>query len=227
MSLLDLFLMSGTVESVRTVGRRFRRIRLRVPRMFGVPWKPGQQVRVNVATSGLTLRTYSVWDLADSMVDLCALDHGEGPGAAWARSAAPGQLVRFTKPQGDLVLRPAPFHLFVGDETASVAFGPMLRALPADAAAFGAIEVDRPEDALPLGSSITWSYREGRPAASSAGLVAAVAALDLPPGPGVAYVAGEARTVQAVRSHLVRERGWARRAVVTKPFWTPGKKGMD
>ncbi|MEO3828389.1 SIP domain-containing protein [Actinomadura sp. B10D3] len=39
--------------------------------------------------------------------------------------------------------------------------------------------------------------------------------------------AGEARTVQAVRAHLVRERGWPRRSVLVKPFWTPGKRGME
>jgi NADPH-dependent ferric siderophore reductase len=57
--------------------------------------------------------------------------------------------------------------------------------------------------------------------------VKAVRALDLPAEPGVAYVAGEARTIQAVRAHLVRDRGWSRRDVVTKPFWTPGKTGLD
>jgi NADPH-dependent ferric siderophore reductase len=40
-------------------------------------------------------------------------------------------------------------------------------------------------------------------------------------------VAGEARTVQAVAQHLVRDRGWPRRAIRTKPFWTPGKTGLD
>jgi NADPH-dependent ferric siderophore reductase len=45
--------------------------------------------------------------------------------------------------------------------------------------------------------------------------------------PGVADVAGEARTVQAVRSRLIRERGRPRRSVISKPFWTPGKKGME
>ncbi|WP_425588389.1 SIP domain-containing protein [Streptomyces tremellae] len=50
----------------------------------------------------------------------------------------------------------------------------------------------------------------------------------LAPGPGgIAYVAGEARDVQAVRRVLVQEAGWDRRAVLTKPFWTPGSKGMD
>lgn len=51
--------------------------------------------------------------------------------------------------------------------------------------------------------------------------------LDLPGTPGTAYLAGEAGTVQMVREHLVRDRGWHRRDVVTKPFWAPGRTGMD
>jgi NADPH-dependent ferric siderophore reductase len=43
----------------------------------------------------------------------------------------------------------------------------------------------------------------------------------------VAYLAGEARTIQAVSQHLVRERGWPRRSIRAKPFWAPGKAGLD
>ena len=100
----------------------------------------------------------------------------------------------------------------------------MLRAL-GDVPAYGVIEAGTRSDRLPV--DLTWRFREGRPAASSATLVRAVRELELPDEPGVAYVAGEARTVQAVRSHLVGERGWPRRSVVTKPFWTPGKTGME
>jgi NADPH-dependent ferric siderophore reductase len=136
------------------------------------------------------------------------------------------------------VVRPAAYHVFVGEETAAVAFGPMLRALGEGGAGIGAycrgvLEVDSPADQLPLGgaisetSSLTWQYRDGAPAAASATLLAAVEALDLPAEPGSAYVAGEARTVQAVARHFVRDRGWPRRAVRTKPFWSPGKTGMD
>jgi NADPH-dependent ferric siderophore reductase len=69
-----------------------------------------------------------------------------------------------------------------------------------------------------------------RPAGASAAepdrLVAAVAALQLAPAGAVAYLAGEARTIQAVRQVLV-ERGWSRRQIRTKPFWTPGKRGLE
>jgi NADPH-dependent ferric siderophore reductase len=44
---------------------------------------------------------------------------------------------------------------------------------------------------------------------------------------GVAYVAGVARTIQAVRNAFVHERRWPRKAIRTKPFWTPGKRGLE
>jgi NADPH-dependent ferric siderophore reductase len=144
--------------------------------------------------------------------------------ARWARTVRPDQDVVFGKPESSLVTRPAPYPLFAGEETAAVAFGPMLRAL-GDAPAYGVIEADTPADRLPV--DLTWRFRAGASAASSAALVAAVRELELPAEPGVAYVAGEAPTVQAVHSHLVRDRGWPRRSVITKPFWTPGKKGME
>ena len=33
--------------------------------------------------------------------------------------------------------------------------------------------------------------------------------------------------IQAVRRHLVEDCGWPRRNVVTHPFWTFGRRGMD
>jgi NADPH-dependent ferric siderophore reductase len=45
--------------------------------------------------------------------------------------------------------------------------------------------------------------------------------------PGIAYLAGEARTIQLLRRHLVSDRGWPRQAIRMKPFWAPGKRGLD
>jgi len=126
---------------------------------------------------------------------LCVLDHGDGPGAGWARSLRKGDEVLLRKPEGTFVAsESAPYHVFAGEETASVAFGAMLRALPAGARVYGAIEVAGEGDRLPLPrtAELTWRFRGDIPAASSAGLVGAVRVLDLPTGPGVAYLAGEA-----------------------------------
>jgi NADPH-dependent ferric siderophore reductase len=74
---------------------------------------------------------------------------------------------------------------------------------------------------------LSWRFRGDVSAAASAGLASVVRDLDLPAEPGAAYLAGEARTCQAVRAHLVNERGWPRRSVLVKPFWAPGKRGLE
>lgn len=239
--ILDLMFVRGRIDEVRPAPGRMRWVR--VGGVPGLDWTPGQQVRVHVAditaartwVSGAVrnaLRTYSVWDYdaAAGVMELYVLDHdADGPGARWARDARPGQEVVFGKPEGTFGLRPAAYHLFAGEETASVPFGAMLRAAGRDEPVHGVIEVARPEDRLPLPRSeeLTWRHRGDAPAAGSQTLVEAVRGLNLPPVPGIAYVAGEARTVQAVRAHLIRERGWPRRFVLVKPFWTPGKRGME
>ncbi|WP_242887926.1 siderophore-interacting protein [Actinomadura litoris] len=239
--LLDLVFARGRVREVRRAEGRGRWIGIRIGDAPGLDWTPGQQVRVHVADITATrtwvsgavrhaLRTYSVWDYDASagVLELYVLDHeGDGPGARWARALRPGQAVVFGKPEGGFTLRPAAYHLLVGEETASVPFGAMLRA--AREPIHGVIEVARPEDRLPLpmAEGLTWRYRGEASAASSASLVEAVRGLELPDEPGFAYVAGEARTVRDVRAHLVDERGWPRRSVLVKPFWAPGRRGME
>ena len=230
--LTERFFRAARVAEISPVAGRMRRITLAVPEL---DWAPGQHVRVCVGTAAARAtwlsgprRTYSVWDYdrAAGRLQLCVLDHGDGPGARWARALRAGDEVLFRPPEGNLTLRPAAHYLFAGEETAAVAFGPMLAAL-GQVPYRAVLEVDAPASRLPLPGQVTWRYRDGAPAASSAGLVAAVAELDLPGEPGLAYLAGEARTVRAVSQHLVRERGWPRRAIRAKPFWSPGQTGPD
>ncbi|GAB2935763.1 siderophore-interacting protein [Nonomuraea fastidiosa] len=232
--LLDPWLVKGRVAETEQVAPRMRRIRIAGAGIAGLSWTPGRHVRVLVgggSVLGGVLRTYSVWrlDPERESIELIGYDHGgDAPGTTWVRSVEPGHEVAFTRPEGAFVLCPdAPYHLFAGEETASVAFGAMLRALPEDARVYGAVEAEGPGDHLDLPGGLVTVCRNGAPAASSETLLEAVRKLDLPDEPGVAYLAGEARTIQAIRAHLVTERGWQRRDVRTKPFWTPGRRGMD
>ncbi|MGW2208356.1 siderophore-interacting protein [Streptomyces sp. NPDC001781] len=220
---LDLLMLRGTVTTVERFTARMRRLRIEGDALAGLDVLPGQQVRVLVG-SALTRRTYSVWRYEPSgCVELCVLDHGgDGPGARWARGAAAGDEVRLGKPEGSFTLRPdAAHHVFVGDETASVAFGAMLAALPGGTRVSGCVETATADDRLPLAHAgrLDWVLRGTVPLPEAVGRLA--------PAPGgIAYVAGEARTVQAVR-HVLRDAGWDRHSVLTKPFWAPGKRGLD
>jgi NADPH-dependent ferric siderophore reductase len=225
--ILEAFFIRATVIALSDTGR-FRYLRLRAPQLVTVDWTPGQQVRVDCGPPKALmplLRTYSVWDHQEDWIDLYCLMHGDAPGSIWAAGIAVGRSVLVSKPKGDFVTRTAGFHLFVGDETASAAFGPMVRALPTSVPV-QVIVSSSDADRLPMPRDVTWVSRPSDLASDAAGLVEVVAKADLPED-GVAYLAGETRTIQAVRQALVDEHGWSREAIQTKPFWTPGKRGME
>jgi NADPH-dependent ferric siderophore reductase len=234
------YVSTGTVTEVEPVTRTIRRIRIVTDSPDPLPYTPGQHVRIQLndplSLSGLlrpaeTLRSYTIWtySVAERALELRAhLYNGDGIGVSWARTVCAGDPVTFWGPMGDFTLREAPYHLFIGEETATCAFGPMIRALGPDARVYALLESESAEDELPLPGPHRplRVHRRGAPAVCSPTLLAALPALDLPHQPGAAYVAGEARTCQRVRDHLVRDRGWPRGAIVVKPFWTPGKRGL-
>ena len=243
-SRLDLgrrILPGGHIEELERLTPSSLRMRLAGPKLVGLDWAPGAHVRVRISPmlstlvrlrAGDSLRTYSVWD-SDSVrgwVDLVLFDHGVAGsiGRDWAEAAQHGDYVVLVRDSRTLKLKQdAAWHLFVGEETAAVAFASLLRALPAASVVHGVHQADNDDEHLDLPRPLTRSSRHGASAASSQQLVEAVAALTLPEAPGAAYLAGEARTIQLVRNHLVEDRGWHRRDIVTKPFWTPGRRGMD
>jgi NADPH-dependent ferric siderophore reductase len=237
----DRLFTRAVVSEVEQVTPRMRRIRLAGTRLTSPPSVPGQQLRVvvNDLFSRETvrhmfrdfLRTYSVWDHDPraGTIDLCVLNHGDGPGTRWSRQVTAGDEVSFSGPEGKFATRPAAYHVFVGEETAQVAFGAMLRALPVQASVHGVIEVGEEADRLPLahGGAFSWLARHGASAERSATLINALRSLDLPSEPGHAYIAGEAKTCAAARRHLIDDRGWPARSISAKPFWTPGKRGLE
>jgi NADPH-dependent ferric siderophore reductase len=243
-SLRDAVFLSAEISEIEQLTPRLRRIRFEGPRLQGLNWKPGQHIRLQVA--GLSesflrlhphdaLRTYSIYEANPDLgtLDIVMLDHGGDPDLAtparrWASAAATSEDVQFTRPQGNLVVQHgAPYHVFAGEETASVAFAAMLRDLSPEADVHGVVEAADRADHLELARPLHRVQRGDASAKDSAVLADAVRALELPDHPGIAYLAGEARTIQTLRKILVAERGWDRRDIRTKPFWTPGRSGME
>jgi NADPH-dependent ferric siderophore reductase len=243
-SLRDAVFLSASVSETEQLTPRLRRIRFGGPRLRGLNWMPGQHIRLQVAGLGESflrlhphdaLRTYSIYDADPDLgtLDIVMFDHGGDPESLtparrWSIAAAVGDDIQFTRPQGNLVVRHnAPYHVFVGDETASVAFAAMLRSLPPGADVHGVVEAAEQADHLELARPLHQVQRGDASAQDSVVLAAALRALRLPDQSGVAYLAGEARTIQTLRKILITERGWDRRDIRTKPFWTPGRSGME
>jgi NADPH-dependent ferric siderophore reductase len=239
-SLRDAVFLSATISEIESLTPRMRRVRFDGSRLKGLTWQPGQHIRLQVAGLGESLlrlhphdalRTYSIYDADPDLgtLDIVMYDHGaesSTPARRWLNAAAVGNDVQFSRPQGGFVVRDAaPYHLFVGEDTASVAFAAMLRSLPTTAEVYGVVEATDAADHLDL--PLQQVQRGEASAADSALLTDAIRALELPDQPGIAYLAGEARTIQSLRKILVAERGWDRRSIRTKPFWTPGRTGME
>ncbi|QEV57231.1 hypothetical protein CP981_33645 [Streptomyces platensis] len=94
---------------------------------------------------------------------------------------------------------------------------------PETADVHGAVKSAPRHDVLPTwcGRDLAWRHCGAFCSAASDTLVQAIRGLDLPDEPGITYLAGEARTCQAVRRRLTHERGRPRRNILVKPFWRP------
>src|ERR1700757_2632521 len=144
-ALREAVFLSATLSEFEQLTPRMRRIRFSGPRLRGLAWTPGQHIRLHPNDA---LRSYSIYDADPDLgtLDVVMLDHDGDPDTVtparrWATAASMGDHVQFTRPEGNLVVRhDAPYHLFAGEETASVAFAAMLRSLPAAAEVHGVIE---------------------------------------------------------------------------------------
>lgn len=149
--------------------------------------------------------------------------HGDGPAAAWAAQAMPGQVVGIGGPRGSFVV-PTGFdwHVLIGDETALPAIARRLEELPASAQALVVLAVaEADRRALSSAAQVTLQWTDPAEAA----LLDAVAALRLPAGEGYAWAAGEARAMARVREVLVGPLGVDPKRCRCAAYWKQGASG--
>jgi NADPH-dependent ferric siderophore reductase len=176
------------------------------------------------------LRAYTLrsWDPAAGELTIDIVHHGDvGVGGPWAARLRPGDPVRFVGPGGAYAPSPdADWHLLAGDESALPAIAAALERLPAGAPAKVFVEVADAADEQPLTSpgavELTWLHRGARPVGEA--LVAAVRALDFPPGDLHAFVHGEATFVRELRRLLRVEHRVPRERLSISGYW---RRGMD
>jgi len=149
--------------------------------------------------------------------------HGEGPAAAWAAQATPGQRATIGGPRGSFIV-PTDYawHLLVGDETALPAITRRLEELPAGTRAIVIAQVGDARDRRALHSA---AALEVQWVSDADALLAAVQALALPAGEGYAWCAGEARAMTTLRKLLVNDKGHSRHAIRAAAYWKLGAAG--
>lgn len=171
------------------------------------------------------VRTYTVRSLdhaaAEMVIDFVV--HGDtGVAGPWALAAAPGDEITLMGPGGAYAPSPeADAHVLVGDEAALPAIAAALEAVPAGAPVHAWVQVDGPDDELPLTTagelSLRWLHRD-----AGEDLVETVRAAAWPAGTVHAFVHGETGDVKALRAHVLEERGVAREMLSISGYWRRG-----
>lgn len=198
-----------------------QRVTVRCEAMVGAQIRPAQDVELHlVDDSGRRVkRRYTIRDLRAGIgeMDLDVVLHGDWPGSTWGRTARPGDEVRFQGPRGKLELRPADWHLMVGDESALPAIAAIADAVAEPSIAV--VEIPDPQEQQPVAATeVRWIHRGSHAPGTPDLLVPTVSALDLPGGKGAAYLLGETRSMVALRA-VLEARGIAHEAIFVKGYW--------
>lgn len=146
--------------------------------------------------------------------------HSEGRAAQWAAAAIPGQRATIGGPRGSFII-PTDYdwHLLVGDETALPAIHRRLEELPADTRALVVVQLADAADRRELQSAADLNVQW---VSTTEALLESVRAMDLPPGEGYAWCAGEAGAMASLRRLLVEVKGLDRHAMRVAAYWKRG-----
>lgn len=228
-----------------TSGSRDQRVKLFLPH-------PGQEVPVVPTEAGTgwfpvwramdpevraVMRSYTIREQRREPaqeIDIEFALHGDsGQASHWAARALPGDRVTLLGPavadNGGVDFRPpaeTDWVLLSGDETALPAIAGILSWLPPGTPAKVWVEVPHADDirSLPTAADadITWLVRANTDAHRTDFAVDSLRSAVLPDGTPYAWLAGESGTVKALRRHLVKERGFDRKAVKFTGYWRLG-----
>jgi len=198
---------------------------------------PGNDVMIRLTDSKgrFVRRRYSVRSLDaanDTFTLWITVDH-DGPGSDWVKVTAKYELVDVIGPRGKIALDPlADWHLFVGDASGLAAFYRMAQSIQVPGRAIFIVEIDAADDALSApfdeGLAVTGIFvdRQGRSTSDAEGLLRGLAAFELPPDHGHAYLFGEFHVMRVLESALL-DRGLRPEQVSHKAFWRRGRSNAD
>jgi NADPH-dependent ferric siderophore reductase len=168
--------------------------------------------------------TVRSFDPVRSEIDVDFFLHGDaGRAAAWALHAQVGDEIGFAGPRTHWAGRNgADWSLLVADETGLPALLAIVETLPVGHRAVALAEIaddgERQDVETAADLELVWLTRDGRPPGTSPVLADALAAFELPSGPGRVWGGGEAMAMRAVRDEL-GARGVPRRSMQAMGYW--------
>lgn len=200
--------------------------------LAGVPGND-LMIRVKDDTGKFVRRRYSVRGVDADQITLWVVSAHNGPGAVWARTASPGDLIDVVGPRGKIPLDThADWHVFVGDVSGLGSFYRLAQSIEVPGRAIFIVELDHDDDALTadfdegLGVTGIFVDRDGRSPSDPAGLLSGLAAFAFPPDQGHAYLFGEFKVTKVLREALL-DRGLEDERISRKAFWRAGRVNAE
>jgi NADPH-dependent ferric siderophore reductase len=230
------FSYASVVETAQ-LSARLRRIVLHVDEPAALDVKHAGDSAVGIYFSGADDaaessegRNYSVRHHDGAAITVDVVLHAQGPGAAWASAARPGDRVGLDHARS--WYRPEPdteWQLLVSDLSGLPATARILEDMPEDTPAIVIVEVAAADDLdyLPKRRQTTVMPRIGSGNGHGpSALARTVAELDLPAGRGYCWFAGEAAESRTVRKFL-RGLGWTIDQYDITGYWRQDSESWD
>lgn len=224
-----LVLRHARVTAVDELGGGLRRLALGGDELRGAAFTPGDKLQVLLPSRDVRTYTPVTWDGVGGATAVVAFDHGDHPGARWARTVAVGAACGFVGPQRSIARTPGRPAIVFGDETSVGVALALTQAAPA-VPLVCVLEVGAPDALAPalerLGlddPAVLVARRDDDAHLDevAAELVRARAAHR----DAELIFTGRGAAIQALRARL-RARGVEPRGP-TKAYWSRGKVGLD
>jgi NADPH-dependent ferric siderophore reductase len=188
-------------------------------------WRRGQDLVLEFPQGR---RHYTIRKFDGTTLAIDFVLHGASPTGDWVRAARIGDRIDAAGPRGHTYVRPADWHLLIGDESCIPAIFAMLEGLARSDRAFVFLEIANDAERQAVESAaavqIAWLPRNGAPPGPSTILADAVEGFALPQGLGHATIIGETHNVRAIRRRLMA-RGLGKDQCSAEGYWRPGRVG--
>lgn len=228
-ALIRLWMKQARITKVERLAGSFRLLTLESPEFRGLRWVPGQKVQIAMG-SAFAARTFTPieWDAAAGRTRILGYAHGDAPGSAWLRVARPGDACDVFGPRASLdVGHVAGVSVVLGDET-SIGLAYAISRHAANRSQPCLLEADdvaTTRDVLMrLGLDGAELFER---TANDTHLEDIARRLPALVADGTTFVlTGKATSIQRLRRTL-KTLGVPASRLLTKPYWAPGKTGLD
>ena len=201
-----------------------------------ISYTPGESLRILTNLNrpmkfSERIRTYSVWnyDQANRVIDIAVCTFSSGAGAEWAKQAKVGDVVHFAGPKGKFILdESGDQYILIGDISALAHFYELNRNLSphktVHSIIYGQGEDDFFSD-LNGETPLSFHILSEHPIKPLIELIEPI--LLTSSGKGIIYIGGDGRICADLNKYVRTTQYGGKWQVKSKPFWYPGKTGLE